>query len=240
MKRNQLLKKLQQLHQKDRKTIKQKNNDYADGEDPFQNFRMVEDAGLCSVEQGMLVRMSDKMQRAMNLLGDNERERSVKDERIEDTLSDLRNYTALLQVYLEQQQSDNNDTEFTEYFTDSENSWSEPVVMGTGIAFSGEEFDRIIQEVAEDINNKKQVENPEGLEEFVQEMQKVAEEKPLNIEQKEEEEGEERNCYEEATEIMAAAYGVTKKDLKKLCQESSEVFLDREMIAKGIAERDNL
>jgi len=34
----------------DLQTVQKKNNDYAQGDDPFQNFRMVEDAGLTSVE----------------------------------------------------------------------------------------------------------------------------------------------------------------------------------------------
>jgi hypothetical protein len=75
-----------------------KNNDYADGEDAFQNFRGVEHFGICSVEEGIVVRVSDKMQRISNLL---KRDASVKDESIVDTLSDARNYLNILQVWLE-------------------------------------------------------------------------------------------------------------------------------------------
>lgn len=79
--------------------LRDKNSDYASDSDPFQNFRMVENNGLCSVEKGILVRMSDKMQRITNLIS---REAKVKDESIMDTLSDLRNYANILQVYLTQ------------------------------------------------------------------------------------------------------------------------------------------
>lgn len=77
--------------------VKKKNGDYAQGHDPFQNFRMVEDAGLMTIEQGIAVRMSDKLQRIFNLL---DSEAEVDDETLEDTLTDLRNYANILQVYL--------------------------------------------------------------------------------------------------------------------------------------------
>ena len=83
---------------KDLQISKAKNSDYADGEDAFQNFKVVETIGLTSVEVGLIVRMSDKFQRISNLI---KREAKVKDESIIDTLSDLRNYANILQVYLE-------------------------------------------------------------------------------------------------------------------------------------------
>ena len=98
MNREEFLKHLIKNTEEDLAIVKVKNGDYANGQDPFQNFRMVESIGLCSVEQGILVRMSDKMQRITNLLT---REAEVKDESIADTLSDLRNYANILQVYLE-------------------------------------------------------------------------------------------------------------------------------------------
>lgn len=86
----------------DLQTVQKKNNDYAQGDDPFQNFRMVEDAGLTSVEKGIAVRMSDKLQRVFNLLPEGE-SADVDDESLEDTLSDLRNYANILQVYMEEE-----------------------------------------------------------------------------------------------------------------------------------------
>lgn len=73
--------------------VQNKNQDYAADDDPFQNFRMVEDAGLMSLEEGIAVRMSDKMQRVFNLLDE---EAAVDDESLEDTLLDLMNYANIL------------------------------------------------------------------------------------------------------------------------------------------------
>ena len=88
--------------------VQTKNQDYADGEDPFQNFRMVEDAGLCSLEQGVAVRMSDKLQRIFNLLP-RDAEAQVEDESLEDTLLDLMNYANILLTYRRLEQSKDQD-----------------------------------------------------------------------------------------------------------------------------------
>jgi hypothetical protein len=77
--------------------IKNKNNDYANSADPFHNFKSVVQDGL-SVEQGMTVRMRDKMARIGNLLN---RPPSVKDESLRDTCIDLANYAIILAVWLE-------------------------------------------------------------------------------------------------------------------------------------------
>lgn len=72
-----------------------KNQDYAD-QDPFKNFRMSNQVGV-EPARAILVRISDKLSRVSNLLG---KEASVVDERIEDTLMDIINYTAILKAYL--------------------------------------------------------------------------------------------------------------------------------------------
>lgn len=102
MNRQQFLEQLKKNQQQDIEIVKKKNQDYAEGADPFQNFSMVEDAGFISTEEGIAVRMSDKMQRIFNLINS---EASVEDERIEDTLSDLRNYANILQVYIQNKKS---------------------------------------------------------------------------------------------------------------------------------------
>jgi len=77
-------------------TARKKNADYSKAEDPFANFKNVEALGICSVETGILTRMTDKMARISNLI---KQEAQVKDESIFDTLEDLINYTAILKAY---------------------------------------------------------------------------------------------------------------------------------------------
>lgn len=101
MNREEFISELESNQEEDIEIVRRKNDDYAEGADPFQNFRMVEDAGLMPVEKGILVRMSDKMQRVFNLV---DSEASVEDESVADTLSDLRNYANILQVYLENEE----------------------------------------------------------------------------------------------------------------------------------------
>jgi len=79
---------------------KRKNSDYAGSKDPFKNFRQCENLGICSVEQGILVRMTDKMSRIATLIGENT-EAKVTDEKLTDTLNDLANYSVILKCYLE-------------------------------------------------------------------------------------------------------------------------------------------
>ena len=77
-------------------TAKNKNKDYANSDDPFKNFRMSEQVGV-SPARAILVRISDKLSRISNLL---DREGAVTDERIEDSLMDMINYSAILKAYL--------------------------------------------------------------------------------------------------------------------------------------------
>ena len=81
-----------------------KNADYTgDSDDPFKNFRGVEQDGICSTEQGFLTRMRDKWSRTVSLVmrqlrtGEGAR---VKDETLEDTLFDFANYCILLAGWL--------------------------------------------------------------------------------------------------------------------------------------------
>lgn len=80
-----------------------KNKDYASDGDAFANFRQVENLGLCTVEQGIMVRMSDKFSRIANLLT---RPAAVADEKIEDTIHDLITYAALLKAYLHEKKGE--------------------------------------------------------------------------------------------------------------------------------------
>lgn len=90
---------------------KAKNADYTgSADDPFANFTAVEKLGICTAEQGFLVRMMDKIMRINSFVQKGVLE--VKDEKIDDTLEDLENYSALLNGYIEskrRKQLPNND-----------------------------------------------------------------------------------------------------------------------------------
>lgn len=78
-----------------------KNHDYAGfTDDPFANFRVVENCGIASTEQGFLTRMMDKVSRINSFV--KQGVCNVKDEKIEDTLIDLANYSILMAGYIRQ------------------------------------------------------------------------------------------------------------------------------------------
>ena len=79
--------------------VEAKNNDYSNGGEFFSNFKFVERYKVTSVEKGFLVRMLDKVSRLASLIAE-EKEIKVKDEKIEDTLLDLANYSILLATYI--------------------------------------------------------------------------------------------------------------------------------------------
>lgn len=83
------------LTDKARKLIEDKNKDYSgkDGEDPFKNFRLCENLSICSSQQGIVVRMLDKVSRLSNLT---KHDSFVENESFDDTIVDLINYAVLL------------------------------------------------------------------------------------------------------------------------------------------------
>jgi hypothetical protein len=97
-----LITRMQDLFRRCLEIAEAKNADYANEDDPFQNFRGVEVLGI-SVEDGFLTRMSDKLARVSNLV---RRDPVVADESVLDTLSDLANYAVLLRVYLEEKRAE--------------------------------------------------------------------------------------------------------------------------------------
>jgi len=97
------LERLTELYSDNVEISKRKNGDYANEDDPFQNFRACQAMGIPS-EVGLVVRMTDKLARISNLI---HREAKVADESILDTLSDLANYAMILRMYLEQKQNEN-------------------------------------------------------------------------------------------------------------------------------------
>lgn len=79
-----------------------KNSDYAESNDAFANFRQIENLtnGRISAEEGILVRMTDKLKRIASLL-DKGREAKVTSEQIGDTLLDLAVYSIILKIKVE-------------------------------------------------------------------------------------------------------------------------------------------
>ena len=106
--RERLQKRLESYVEEMLEVARKKNADYANGGDPFQNFRLSEYMGFCDTARGILVRLSDKLQRVANLL---EKSADVDDERITDTCLDGANYFLLLRAYLEINSEDQAETE---------------------------------------------------------------------------------------------------------------------------------
>jgi hypothetical protein len=90
--------------------MKKKNHDYAgkSGNDPFANFTRAEAMGITTTEKGMLVRMLDKMSRLSSFM--DSKEFKVENEKLEDTIKDMINYSILLYAYMQ----DKNESPFVE------------------------------------------------------------------------------------------------------------------------------
>jgi len=109
MNREELLRFHLALTEQARSLMEAKNQDYAGdaehGRQPFANFERVEALGICSTEQGFLVRMTDKMSRLSSYVQAGKLE--VSDETVHDTLVDLINYSVLLAAFLSDKRSPN-------------------------------------------------------------------------------------------------------------------------------------
>jgi len=100
MTRDELLKMHEMICEKGRSLMRKKNADYAgnEGKEPFANFTRVESMGICSTEQGFLVRMTDKMSRLSSFVESGKL--AVENESFEDTIIDIVNYAVLMYSYL--------------------------------------------------------------------------------------------------------------------------------------------
>lgn len=100
MTRDELLKMHEIICEKSRSLMRKKNADYAgnEGKEPFANFTRVEAMGICSTEQGFLVRMTDKMSRLSSFVESGKL--AVENESFEDTIIDVVNYAVLLYSYI--------------------------------------------------------------------------------------------------------------------------------------------
>lgn len=81
-------------------TLCAKNDDYSPEEDAFANFKMCESLWV-SVEDGIKVRLCDKVSRLRNL---QTKEASVKWETIADTWLDIAGYLTILYIYINKDQ----------------------------------------------------------------------------------------------------------------------------------------
>ena len=72
-----------------RRLMDKKNHDYAgaQGSSPFANFEVAERIGICSTEEGMLVRMTDKLKRLIEFTKSGTLR--VEDESVKDTHADM-------------------------------------------------------------------------------------------------------------------------------------------------------
>jgi len=82
--------------------MEKKNHDYAGhrGLSPFANFETSEALGVVKTEQGIMVRLLDKVKRICTFLEAGEFK--VEDEKLDDTVLDLINYTVILSGFLAQ------------------------------------------------------------------------------------------------------------------------------------------
>jgi hypothetical protein len=103
--RDRLLMFHEQICERGRDLMRQKNHDYAgrSGNDPFANFRRTEQMGVCTTEQGFLVRLTDKLSRLATFCEGGDL--LVKDESVADTLVDVINYAVLFGAYLDEQKT---------------------------------------------------------------------------------------------------------------------------------------
>lgn len=110
MNRQELLNHHAGLCEKAMGIMKQKNHDYAgqDGGQPFANFERCEAMGVCSTEQGFLVRVIDKVSRLATFVEAGELK--VDNEGYEDAVLDIINYMILFSAFVK----DKNGSEVTE------------------------------------------------------------------------------------------------------------------------------
>ena len=80
--------------------MEKKNHDYAGqgGESPFANFTRSEDMGICTTEQGFLVRLCDKLSRLSTFASAGELK--VDNESYHDAIVDIINYCVLFDGYV--------------------------------------------------------------------------------------------------------------------------------------------
>lgn len=86
---------LDQMHSKERAIMEAKANDYSGTEDCNRNIKACEAIGISTAEQGILIRIMDKLSRISNLIKPGFK--ASVNESIDDAIADSRNYLAILQ-----------------------------------------------------------------------------------------------------------------------------------------------
>lgn len=102
--------------------MKSKNHDYAGekGDKPFANFERCEAMGVCSTEQGFLVRVIDKISRLSTFTESNNLK--VTGEGWRDSVVDIINYMVLFAAFIESKDDDTKLPEHIEqYLTETLN-----------------------------------------------------------------------------------------------------------------------
>jgi hypothetical protein len=100
--KEELLEKHDEITKKARETLTDKNDDYTGSADALANFKRYKHMGVCDKETGILSRIVDKVSRLSSLV---DQERSVEDETFEDTVEDLINYSIILSVAYNEEES---------------------------------------------------------------------------------------------------------------------------------------
>ena len=99
----------QELCRKALNLMQKKNHDYAgkSGLEPFANFTRAEAMGITTTEKGMMVRLLDKMSRLSSFMDSGTFK--VENEKLEDTILDVINYSILLHAYMTEKMRNNSD-----------------------------------------------------------------------------------------------------------------------------------
>lgn len=79
--------------------MQKKSEDYATGSDPFANFKRGEILGFATSEEGLMLRVVDKVSRISTFL--KQGKLNVENESVTDSIMDIINYMVLLQGMLE-------------------------------------------------------------------------------------------------------------------------------------------
>jgi hypothetical protein len=108
MKREELFKIHKDLCHSALNLMQKKNTDYAGkkGTEPFANFTRAESMGITTTEKGMLVRMVDKISRLSSFTDSGTF--TVEDEKLEDTILDVINYSILFYAYIQDKKNMSN------------------------------------------------------------------------------------------------------------------------------------